>query len=37
MELDSVKKQLELRWKNVQQKLKAQGAPEQEDAAGIRK
>ncbi|GAA6222134.1 uncharacterized protein LOC108878092 isoform X5 [Lates japonicus] len=37
IELDSVKKQLEDRWKNIHQKLQAQGAPEHEDAAGIRK
>ncbi|XP_035852922.1 glutamine-rich protein 2 isoform X2 [Sander lucioperca] len=37
MELDSVKKQLENRWKNIHEKLQAQGAPEHEDAAGIRK
>ncbi|XP_059204386.1 glutamine-rich protein 2 [Centropristis striata] len=37
IELDSVKKQLEDRWKNIHEKLQAQGAPEHEDAAGIRK
>ncbi|XP_044188524.1 glutamine-rich protein 2 isoform X1 [Thunnus albacares] len=37
IELDSVKKQLENRWKNIHEKLQAQGAPEHEDAAGIRK
>ncbi|XP_034750819.1 glutamine-rich protein 2 isoform X3 [Etheostoma cragini] len=37
MELDSVKDQLENRWKNIHEKLQAQGAPEHEDAAGIRK
>ncbi|XP_029282746.1 glutamine-rich protein 2 [Cottoperca gobio] len=37
MELDSVKKQLEDRWRNIHEKLQAQGAPEQDDAAGIRK
>ncbi|XP_062264282.1 uncharacterized protein LOC133971085 isoform X2 [Platichthys flesus] len=37
MELDSVKKQLEERWKNIHEKLQTQGAPEHEDAAGIRK
>ncbi|XP_031697840.1 glutamine-rich protein 2-like [Anarrhichthys ocellatus] len=37
MELDSVKEQLEDRWKNIHKKLQAQGAPEHEDAAGIRK
>ncbi|XP_068605799.1 glutamine-rich protein 2-like [Brachionichthys hirsutus] len=37
IELDSVKKQLEGRWKNIHEKLQAQGAPEQEDAAALRK
>ncbi|XP_063759396.1 uncharacterized protein LOC134877720 isoform X2 [Eleginops maclovinus] len=37
IELDSVKKQLEDRWRNIYGKLQTQGAPEQEDAAGIRK
>ncbi|XP_032393015.1 glutamine-rich protein 2 isoform X3 [Etheostoma spectabile] len=37
MELDSVKDQLENRWKNIHEKLQAQGAPEHEDAAGIKK
>ncbi|XP_047427693.1 glutamine-rich protein 2 isoform X2 [Mugil cephalus] len=37
IELDSVKKQLEDRWKNIHKKLQAQGAPDPEDAAGIRK
>jgi len=37
IELDSVKKQLEDRWKSIHKKLQAQGAPEHEDAAGIRK
>ncbi|KAK1877310.1 Glutamine-rich protein 2 [Dissostichus eleginoides] len=37
IELDSVKKQLEDRWRNIHEKLQDQGAPEQEDAAGIRK
>ncbi|CAB1424387.1 unnamed protein product [Pleuronectes platessa] len=37
MELDSVKKQLEERWKNIHEKLQTQGAPEHEDAAGLRK
>lgn len=37
MELDSVKMQLEDRWRSIHQKLQAQSAPEQEDAAGIRK
>ncbi|XP_034448539.1 uncharacterized protein LOC117765981 [Hippoglossus hippoglossus] len=37
IELDSVKKQLEDRWKNIHEKLQTQGAPEHDDAAGIRK
>ncbi|XP_040918160.1 glutamine-rich protein 2 [Toxotes jaculatrix] len=37
IELDSVKKQLEDCWKNIHEKLQAQGPPEHEDAAGIRK
>lgn len=37
MELDSVKKQLEGRWKNIHEKLQAQAAPEHEDAAALRK
>ncbi|XP_033998705.1 extracellular matrix-binding protein ebh [Trematomus bernacchii] len=37
IELASVKKQLEDRWRNIHEKLQDQGAPEQEDAAGIRK
>ncbi|XP_044037516.1 glutamine-rich protein 2 isoform X2 [Siniperca chuatsi] len=37
IELDSVKKQLEGRWKNIHEKLQAQGAPELDDAAGLRK
>ncbi|XP_029014136.1 glutamine-rich protein 2 isoform X3 [Betta splendens] len=37
IELESVKKQLEDRWKRIHEKLQAQGAPEHEDAAGIRK
>ncbi|KAJ3600892.1 hypothetical protein NHX12_031866 [Muraenolepis orangiensis] len=37
MELDSLKKQLEDRWQNIRRKLQSQPAPEQEDAAGIRK
>ncbi|XP_039979920.1 glutamine-rich protein 2 isoform X2 [Xiphias gladius] len=37
IELDSVKRQLEDCWKNIHDKLQAQGAPEHEDAAGIRK
>uniref|UniRef100_A0A3Q2Q1U8 Uncharacterized LOC105919100 n=1 Tax=Fundulus heteroclitus TaxID=8078 RepID=A0A3Q2Q1U8_FUNHE len=37
IELDSVKTQLEERWRSIQKKLQAQRAPEQEDAAGIRK
>ncbi|XP_041823169.1 glutamine-rich protein 2 [Melanotaenia boesemani] len=37
IELDSLKKQLEDRWRNIHQKLQAQGAPEHEDAAAIRK
>nr|XP_008289173.1 PREDICTED: glutamine-rich protein 2-like [Stegastes partitus] len=37
MELDSVKKQLEDLWKNIQEKFQAQEAPEHEDAAGFRK
>ena len=37
MELDSVKKQLEDRWKNIHEQLQTQGAPEHQDAAGIRK
>lgn len=37
MELDSVKKQLEDRWKSIHEKLQAQSAPEHEDAAGLRK
>ncbi|XP_010770570.1 uncharacterized protein [Notothenia coriiceps] len=37
IELNSVKKQLEDRWRNIHEKLQGQGAPEQEDAAGIRK
>ncbi|XP_070703471.1 glutamine-rich protein 2-like [Pempheris klunzingeri] len=37
IELDSVKKQLEDRWKNIHEKLQSQGAPEHEDAAGLRK
>ncbi|XP_069381650.1 cytospin-A-like isoform X2 [Paralichthys olivaceus] len=37
IELDSVKKQLEDRWRNIHEKLQTQGAPEHEDAAGIRK
>ncbi|XP_035508085.1 glutamine-rich protein 2-like [Morone saxatilis] len=37
IELDSVKKQLEGRWKNIHEKLQAQGPPEQDDAAGLRK
>lgn len=32
-----MKKQLEDRWKKIHEKLQAQGAPEHEDAAGIRK
>ncbi|XP_034062020.1 glutamine-rich protein 2 isoform X3 [Gymnodraco acuticeps] len=39
IELNSVKKQLEDRWRSheIHEKLQGQGAPEQEDAAGIRK
>ncbi|XP_037647632.1 glutamine-rich protein 2 isoform X2 [Sebastes umbrosus] len=37
IELESVKKQLEGRWKSIQQKLRAQEAPQHEGAAGIRK
>ncbi|XP_062421777.1 glutamine-rich protein 2 isoform X2 [Pungitius pungitius] len=37
MELDSVKKQLEDRWKNIHQKLQVEESPEQEDAAGIKR
>ncbi|XP_051244497.1 glutamine-rich protein 2 isoform X3 [Dicentrarchus labrax] len=37
IELDSVKKQLEGRWKNIHEKLQAQGPPEHDDAAGLRK
>nr|XP_040047909.1 glutamine-rich protein 2 isoform X2 [Gasterosteus aculeatus aculeatus] len=37
MELDSVKKQLEDGWKNYHQKLQAEGSPEQDDAAGIKR
>uniref|UniRef100_A0A3B4URI7 Uncharacterized LOC111230206 n=2 Tax=Seriola dumerili TaxID=41447 RepID=A0A3B4URI7_SERDU len=37
MELDSVKKQLEDCRKNIHEKLQSQGAPENDDAAGIRK
>lgn len=37
IELDSVKKQLEGRWKNINEKLKAQEAPEHDDAAVLRK
>ncbi|KAK9534505.1 hypothetical protein VZT92_006946 [Zoarces viviparus] len=37
MELDSVKEQLEARWKKIHKKLQTQGAPEQQDAAGIRR
>ncbi|KAM8844782.1 uncharacterized protein AB9W97_000216 isoform 2-T2 [Spinachia spinachia] len=37
MELDSVKKQLEDRWKNIHKKLRAEGSPEQDDAAGIKR
>nr|XP_046270713.1 glutamine-rich protein 2 [Scatophagus argus] len=37
IELDSVKKQLEGRWRNIHEKLQAQGAPEHEDAAALRK
>ncbi|KAK2893383.1 hypothetical protein Q8A73_015867 [Channa argus] len=37
IELDSLKKQLEDRWKNIHKNLQAQGAPEHEDAAGLRK
>ncbi|KAK7938746.1 hypothetical protein WMY93_002072 [Mugilogobius chulae] len=37
IELDSVKKQLEARWKTIQERMKNEGAPEQDDAAGIRK
>ncbi|XP_068193658.1 uncharacterized protein [Antennarius striatus] len=37
IELDSMKKQLEGRWRDIHQKLQAQGAPELEDAAALRK
>lgn len=37
IELDSVKKQLEDHWKNIQRQLRAQPAPELKDAAGIRR
>ncbi|XP_072298393.1 uncharacterized protein [Eucyclogobius newberryi] len=37
IELDSVKKQLEARWKSIQERMKNEGALEQDDAAGIRK
>ncbi len=37
IELDSVKKQLEGRWRNIHRKLQAQGAPEHDDAAALRK
>nr|XP_020443579.1 glutamine-rich protein 2-like [Monopterus albus] len=37
IELDSMKKQLEDRWKNIHKELQAQGAPEHDDAAIIRK
>lgn len=36
-ELDSVKKQLENRWKDVEEKLRAQEGPEGHDAAALRK
>ncbi|XP_055079750.1 glutamine-rich protein 2 [Periophthalmus magnuspinnatus] len=37
IELDSMKKQLEDRWKTIQERMKNEGALEQDDAAGIRK
>ncbi|MEQ2180192.1 hypothetical protein GOODEAATRI_033186, partial [Goodea atripinnis] len=37
IELDCVKMQLEERWRGIHKKLQAQSAPEQDDAAGIRK
>ncbi|XP_047213911.1 glutamine-rich protein 2-like isoform X2 [Girardinichthys multiradiatus] len=37
IELDCVKMQLEERWRSIHKKLQAQSAPEQDDAAGIRK
>ncbi|XP_030592354.1 glutamine-rich protein 2 isoform X2 [Archocentrus centrarchus] len=37
IELDSVKKQLEDRWRSIHEKLQAQAAPESDDAAAIRK
>uniref|UniRef100_A0A3B3UY71 Glutamine-rich protein 2-like n=1 Tax=Poecilia latipinna TaxID=48699 RepID=A0A3B3UY71_9TELE len=37
MELDSVKLQLEERWRSILKKLQAQSAPLEDDAAGIRK
>ncbi|KAM9843908.1 glutamine-rich protein 2 [Aulostomus maculatus] len=37
LELDSVRKQLEDRWRKIHDRLQAQAAPEHEDAAGIRK
>lgn len=37
MELDSVKLQLEERWRSILKKLQTQSAPLEDDAAGIRK
>lgn len=37
IELDSVKKQLENRWKNINEKLQAQEVLEGDDAAALRK
>ncbi|XP_062382421.1 glutamine-rich protein 2 [Sardina pilchardus] len=37
IELDPLKKQLEDRWKSIRKRLQDQPAPEQSDAAGIRK
>ncbi|XP_069021611.1 ribosome-binding protein 1-like [Embiotoca jacksoni] len=37
IELDSMKKQLEDRWKSIRKKLKAQQAPDHDDGAGLKK